>query len=270
MVLCEQTKHYNVNLFSPIPAVVKLSFLICKICKSSKRCLVSCVIVQSCVCQQTTSSAPYRSRFTRLKEREAISSPLLIIVYLLIQDGYSTPTYKILLDFPIFPFIIATKINRQGTTTMRKLPLITLCFIATLIPLTSSSTEKVTICHKGKTITLSEAALLKHLKHGDTLGECSETEVETETEVEVEVEVETEVETEPQARKVTICHKGKTITLSEAALLKHLKHGDTFGRCSKAKKEWKKGSKRKRGSKGKKGSKRKRGSKGQKGSKGKR
>ena len=32
--------------------------------------------------------------------------------------------------------------------------------------------EKVTICHKGKTITVAEPALQAHLDHGDTEGPC--------------------------------------------------------------------------------------------------
>jgi hypothetical protein len=35
--------------------------------------------------------------------------------------------------------------------------------------------KKVTICHKGQTLELPEAALQVHLNHGDTLGPCSVT-----------------------------------------------------------------------------------------------
>jgi hypothetical protein len=35
--------------------------------------------------------------------------------------------------------------------------------------------EKVTICHKGHTLTVSKSALSAHLKHGDTLGPCDVT-----------------------------------------------------------------------------------------------
>ncbi len=34
--------------------------------------------------------------------------------------------------------------------------------------------------------------------------------------------------------KVTICHKGHTITISQAALPAHLRHGDTVGACGVA------------------------------------
>lgn len=35
--------------------------------------------------------------------------------------------------------------------------------------------DKVTICHKGHTITIAEPALAAHLAHGDTLGSCDVT-----------------------------------------------------------------------------------------------
>ena len=39
-------------------------------------------------------------------------------------------------------------------------------------------------------------------------------------------------------KKVTICHKGKkTIRVSKAALRKHLRHGDTEGRCDRSAKK---------------------------------
>jgi hypothetical protein len=39
--------------------------------------------------------------------------------------------------------------------------------------------------------------------------------------------------------KTTICHKGKTITVSNAALKGHKKHGDTVGACAKDKRKGK-------------------------------
>src|SRR3954453_22556845 len=36
-------------------------------------------------------------------------------------------------------------------------------------------------------------------------------------------------------KKVTICHKGHTITVDESAVPAHLKHGDTRGACGSAK-----------------------------------
>ena len=56
-------------------------------------------------------------------------------------------------------------------------------------------------------------------------------------------------------KKVTICHKGKkTIRISKAALRKHLRHGDTEGRCDRSAKKGKK-HKGHRGDKGQKGQK---------------
>lgn len=41
-------------------------------------------------------------------------------------------------------------------------------------------------------------------------------------------------------KKVTICHKGKkTVRVSKAALRKHLRHGDTEGRCDRSAKKGK-------------------------------
>jgi hypothetical protein len=42
-------------------------------------------------------------------------------------------------------------------------------------------------------------------------------------------------------KKVTLCHKGKkTIRVSKHAVRKHLRHGDTLGRCDRAAKKGKK------------------------------
>lgn len=42
------------------------------------------------------------------------------------------------------------------------------CAVATV----PKSSDKVAICHKGKTIYISEAAVKAHLKHGDYVGPC--------------------------------------------------------------------------------------------------
>lgn len=34
-------------------------------------------------------------------------------------------------------------------------------------------TEKVAICHKGKTLTVASPAVSAHLNHGDTIGACA-------------------------------------------------------------------------------------------------
>jgi hypothetical protein len=63
--------------------------------------------------------------------------------------------------------------------------------------------KKVTVCHKGQSISVSEAAVAAHLAHGDTLGPCP----------------------------VTICHKGRTIQVAVEAVAAHLAHGDKIGPC---------------------------------------
>jgi hypothetical protein len=39
-------------------------------------------------------------------------------------------------------------------------------------PASDQYVEKVTICHNGHTITISQSALPAHLRHGDTIGPC--------------------------------------------------------------------------------------------------
>lgn len=68
--------------------------------------------------------------------------------------------------------------------------------------------EKVKICHKGNTITVSQAALPAHLAHGDTLGKCP-----------------------PKPVMVTICHKGNTIQTPITESWTHMMHGDHPGKC---------------------------------------
>jgi hypothetical protein len=36
----------------------------------------------------------------------------------------------------------------------------------------------------------------------------------------------------PGEKKITICHKGQTLELPEAAIQVHLNHGDTLGPCN--------------------------------------
>lgn len=46
-------------------------------------------------------------------------------------------------------------------------------FTMLLLTLTVNAGKKVTICHNGNTISVSENALDAHLKHGDTIGPCT-------------------------------------------------------------------------------------------------
>ena len=85
--------------------------------------------------------------------------------------------------------------------------------------------ERVTICHKGRTITISSSALNAHLNHGDVEGPCEDADVDNQ-----DAEAE-EVDGLGQS-KVTICHKGREIHVAESAVQAHLNHGDTLGPCN--------------------------------------
>ena len=73
-----------------------------------------------------------------------------------------------------------------------------------------SSDAKVTICHNGNTLSVSNDTVQTHVDHGDTIGAC---------------------EAPRNENKVTICHEGNTITVSESALSAHIAHEDTIGAC---------------------------------------
>jgi hypothetical protein len=94
--------------------------------------------------------------------------------------------------------------------------------------------QKVTLCRKGKnTITVGAPAQDAHLNHGDTLGACQSAGAGPEPSGET---------TGPEAAKnggggsggqgkVTLCHKGKTLTVGAPAQAAHLRHGDSIGLC---------------------------------------
>ena len=95
--------------------------------------------------------------------------------------------------------------------------------------------EKVTLCHKEKnTLTVGEPAKEAHLRHGDTVGPCQ-------TEGAAPERSEEKLGSgEAQGgdggggngqEKVTLCHKGKTLTVGEPAADAHLRHGDSLGAC---------------------------------------
>jgi LPXTG-motif cell wall-anchored protein len=120
--------------------------------------------------------------------------------------------------------------------------------------------KKVTICHKGHTITVGAPAADAHLIHhdGDTEGACStdaettaeETTAEETTAEETTAEETTAGETTAEettaeettapdegstAEQVTLCHKGtETITVDVSAEQAHLDHGDTEGTCEES------------------------------------
>jgi hypothetical protein len=100
----------------------------------------------------------------------------------------------------------------------------------------SAGQKKVTLCHKGKTITVGAPALEAHLAHhvGDSKGACQTGEAGSEPSGET---------MGPEAAndgggggsggqdKVPLCHKGKTITVGAPAQKAHLRHGDSRGAC---------------------------------------
>jgi hypothetical protein len=63
------------------------------------------------------------------------------------------------------------------TTPMKRLVLIAVLVSAGAAPLVFSKQEKVTICHRGHTITVADAALDAHLAHGDSVGPCEVTDI---------------------------------------------------------------------------------------------
>lgn len=92
--------------------------------------------------------------------------------------------------------------------------------------------EKVTICHKGRTITISSSALKAHLKHGDVEGSCEDADIDDQDDVDIGDEEDIDVEEKHGQSKVTICHKGREIHIAESAVQAHLNHGDTMGPCN--------------------------------------
>ncbi len=125
---------------------------------------------------------------------------------------------------------------------MQKLIIIVVCLGLLFLPTVSVNSEQteenettVTMCHDGNTISVAETGVSAHLEHGDTKGACPETpESSKEPQESEEDEEDEESEEDNGKKKVTICHKGRTITVAEAALPAHLKHDDTKGACSES------------------------------------
>ncbi len=89
--------------------------------------------------------------------------------------------------------------------------------------------DKVTICHKGRTITISYSALNAHLNHGDVEGSCEDADMDGD---ESEEDCEGTEACDDDQHKVTVCHKGREISIAESAVQAHLNHGDTLGSCN--------------------------------------
>jgi hypothetical protein len=97
--------------------------------------------------------------------------------------------------------------------------------------------EKVTLCHKGKTITVGAPALEAHLAHhvGDSQGACQTGEAGSEPSGETmgpEAAKDGGGSDSRGQEKVALCHKGKkTLTVGAPAKEAHLRHGDSLGAC---------------------------------------
>jgi hypothetical protein len=139
--------------------------------------------------------------------------------------------------------------------------------LMTTVAVAFAAQEKVTICHKGHTITVGKPAVEAHLMHheGDHVGACTtdaqataeettaeettaeettaeETTAEETTAEETTAEETTAEETTAEettvpdegstGEKVTLCHNGtETITVDVSAVQAHLDQGDTEGAC---------------------------------------
>jgi hypothetical protein len=91
--------------------------------------------------------------------------------------------------------------------------------------------EKVTLCHKGKTLMVGEPAQAAHVRHGDTVGSCPEGAVPGPPEEKPGPGVAQNGDGGNGQHKIMLCHKGKTLTVGEPAKEAHLRHGDTLGAC---------------------------------------
>ena len=95
--------------------------------------------------------------------------------------------------------------------------------------------QKVALCHKGKnTITVGKPAQAAHLRHGDTVGPCQSEGAASEPSEENPgkgMERDGDGGGGDERQKVTLCHKGHTITVGELAEEAHLRHGDSPGAC---------------------------------------
>ncbi len=145
----------------------------------------------------------------------------------------------------------------RNATILSVLTMIVVTILAT-VAVASAATdkgakEKVTLCHKGHTITVGAPAVAAHERHGDTEDACPtdtttpettegtttpDTTVPDTTPPETTVPDTTTPETTGPdnegglgQEKVTLCHKGHTITVGAPAADIHLDHGDTEGAC---------------------------------------
>ena len=103
----------------------------------------------------------------------------------------------------------------------------------------ANQTNKITICHDGKTKEIKEADLQKHLDHGDSEGPCETPEEPEEGNGSDKPKPDKPKSDKPKPdkpkpdkpEKIEVCHKGETIEISANALQAHLNHGDQVGTC---------------------------------------
>jgi hypothetical protein len=98
--------------------------------------------------------------------------------------------------------------------------------------------EKVTLCHNKlnnpHTIMVGAPAVDAHIAHGDTVGSCPEGAAVPGPPGEKPgqgVAQNGDGGSGNGQPKVTLCHKGKTLTVAEPAVDAHLRHGDTLRAC---------------------------------------
>jgi hypothetical protein len=136
-------------------------------------------------------------------------------------------------------------VNRNATilSVLTMIAVMLLATVAVAFAATGKGAgDKVSLCHKGTTITVGGAAAAAHERHGDTEGACPtdtdspEPPGETTAE-ETSAEETTAPDTPADAQygggqeKVTLCHKGHAITVGAPALAAHERHGDDEGAC---------------------------------------
>ena len=121
--------------------------------------------------------------------------------------------------------------------TILSVLLTTTVMLMTTVAVAFAAQEKVTICHKGHTITVGEPAVEAHLMHheGDHVDACT-TDAQATAEETTAEETTAEETTVPDegstGEKVTLCHNGtETITVDVSAVQAHLDQGDTEGAC---------------------------------------
>ena len=82
-------------------------------------------------------------------------------------------------EIKFLPDSLVRRENVFMKTPMKRFVFVAVFVSASAAPLLFSKPEgKVTICHRGHTITVAEEALKAHLAHGDTVGPCQITETQ--------------------------------------------------------------------------------------------